>query len=138
MIVTAALDSFLNVYFGGQAAAPEWYIGLITTGIAISPETTLGELAAVEFVSYASATRPVWTRESIPGGMVITPTISKAEFLSNAALDATITGAFVVSNSTKGGTAGVLLYVEKFPSPRILSPASTLRVGASFILSNVG
>ena len=65
---------------------------------------------------------------------MITNTLNKAAFTINAT--ATVGGAFLISNNTKGGTSGVLFSASDFQSPgdRVVASGDTLNVTYTFSL----
>jgi len=106
-IVTVALNDLLEVYFKSGTAKPSWFLGLID-------DANFDELAAgdsmgshagwQEFTAYDEAARQAWTPGTVSGGNINNP----APAVVTITTGGTLKGAFLVSNSTKGGSTGVL------------------------------
>lgn len=106
LVVTEGLNDSLDKHLKGSAYTAAWYVGL-TAG---SPSFAAGDVMSshagwTESTAYSNATRPALTLGTVSGGSVDN-SASKAVFNINGT--ATIGGAFVVANSTKGGTTGTL------------------------------
>ena len=90
-----------------------------------------------EIVPYSNATRPAATfgTATTANPSVQTNSASPASFTINAT--ATVGGAFLVSNSTKSGTTGVLFSASDFTAPgdRSVASADTLNVTYTFSLA---
>jgi hypothetical protein len=90
-----------------------------------------------EIVPYSNATRPVATfgTATTANPSVQTNSASPASFTINAT--ATVGGAFLVSNSTKSGTTGVLFSASDFTAPgdRSVASGDTLNVTYTFSLA---
>lgn len=112
LVTTAGLNDILDKYLKGSTYTAAWYVGL-TDG---TPTTDAGDTMSshagwVEVQDYSESVRQTLTLGTVSGGSV-SNTASKATFSINGT--ATIGGAFVVSNSTKGGTTGTLYGVGAF------------------------
>lgn len=116
-VTNAGLNSILDVYFHGGTQITTWYIGLISTLSALAASDTMSSHGGwTESSAYDEATREEWL-EDAPSGQAI-GTLTEAEFTINATI--TIRGAFIVSNSTKGGSTGTLWATGSFASPQAL------------------
>jgi len=106
-VVDLGANLLLETMFRG-AAQRNWYIGLINSGVVLNNADTMGSHAGwTELASYSEGARPQW--------IVNNPVATRR--LVNAAPDAgifhfpgaaTLAGAFLTDDATKGGAAGVL------------------------------
>jgi len=110
-------------------------------GAAASNNPVAGDTAAVhagftEIVPYSNATRPACTfgTATTADPSVISNSASPAAFSINAT--ATVGGAFLISNNTKGGFTGVLFSASDFAAPgdRTVASGDTLNVTYTFSL----
>jgi hypothetical protein len=80
------------------------------SGVAFAIEPLAGATSAApgfnEMTGYSEATRPAWTPNGAPASGAISNSSSPAAFSFNGT--SRIFGAFLISNSTKGGTTGTL------------------------------
>ena len=139
LVVNEGLQDMNTKYFTGSTYTAAWYIGLY--GAAASNNPTANDTAAshpgfTEITPYSNATRPACSfgTATTADPSVITNTLSKAAFAINAT--ATVGGAFLISNNTKGGTSGVLFSASDFQSPgdRVVASGDTLNVTYTFSL----
>ena len=116
-VTDAGIASLLNVYLGAQTQITAWYIGLIdnngftslASGDTMTSHTGWSEMGGT---NYSNATRPAWTPGAASGGAVVNATT--ANFSMTPASTVTVKGLFLVSDSTKGGTAGTLFSTAVF------------------------
>jgi hypothetical protein len=139
LVVNEGLQDMNAKYFAGATYSAAWYIGLY--GAASSNNPTANDTAAThpgftEVTPYSNATRPACTfgTATTADPSVISNTLSPASFSINAA--ATVGGAFLISDNTKGGTAGVLFSAADFAAPgdRSVVSGDTLLVTYTFSL----
>ena len=139
LVVNAGLQDMNTKYFKGAAYTATWYIGLY--GAAASNDPAAGDTAAshagwTEITPYSNATRPTATfgTATTADPSVIDNSASPAQF--NIDATATVGGAFLISDNTKGGTSGVLFSASDFASPGDCSVASgdTLNITYEFSL----
>jgi len=139
LVVNEGLQDMNTKYFTGSGYTAAWYIGLY--GAAASNNPTASDTAAshpgfTEITPYSNATRPACSfgTATTADPSVITNTLSKAAFSINAT--ATVGGAFLISNNTKGGSTGVLFSASDFQSPgdRVVASGDTLNVTYTFSL----
>lgn len=100
-------NHMLNVEFRAITQAASWFFGLVDDdAFADNPDTDtmISHPGWNEFTGYTEATRPQWSPAAPSGGSLSNTTT--AVFTINAT--GTLHGFFIASNSTKGGTAGVL------------------------------
>lgn len=127
LVVTAGLNDSLDKHFKGSSYTAAWYVG-ITAG---TPTFAAGDTMSshggwTEVTAYDEAARPTLTLGSVSGGSVDN-SASKARFTVSAN-GTTIGGAFVVSNSTRGGSTGTLYGGGAFSSNKVLDDNDTLDV----------
>ena len=139
LVVNEGLQDMNTQYFKGVSYSATWYIGLY--GAASSNDPTANDTAAThpgftEIVPYSNATRPAATfgTASTADPSIISNTASPAGFTINAT--ATVGGAFLISDNTKSGTAGVLFSASDFAAPgdRTVASGDTLNVTYTFSL----
>ncbi len=139
LVVNVGLQDMNTKYFTGTSYTATWFIGLY--GAAASNTPNAGDTAAshagwTEITPYSNATRPACTfgTASTADPSVITNTASPAAFNINAT--ATVGGAFLISNNTKGGSTGILFSASDFAAPgdRVVASGDTLNVTYTFSL----
>ena len=139
LVVNVGLQSMNSVYFASGTQITAWYIGLY--GAAASNNPAAGDTAALhagwtENTTYSNATRPACTfgTATTADPSVISNSGSPASFSINGTT--TVGGAFLISNSTKGGTTGILFSAADFSSPgdRSVASGDTLNVTYTFSL----
>lgn len=125
---------------GATARITSWYVGLIT-GPGSGTTFAAADTAALhagwsENTTYSNATRPAATfaAATTANPSVVTNSASKASFSINGS--ATIAGAFLISNDTKGGTSGTLFSASDFTGgDRSVGSGDTLQVTYTFSLA---
>jgi hypothetical protein len=139
LVVNVGLKDMNDKYFTGSAYTAAWYIGLY--GAAASNNPAAGDTAAshagwTEVTAYSQATRPqaVFAAATTADPSVITNSASPAVYSINGTT--TVGGAFLISNSTKGGTTGTLFSAADFQSPgdRSVASGDTINVTYQFSL----
>lgn len=126
LVVNEGLQDMNAKYFTGSSYSATWYLGLY--GSAATNNPVAGDTAAshsfTEITPYSNATRPTCTfgTPTTADPSVATNSASPATFTINAT--ATVGGAFLISNSTKGGSTGVLFSASDFAAPGDRSVAS--------------
>lgn len=140
LVVNQGLQDMNAKYFTGSSYSATWYLGLY--GAASSNNPVAGDTAAshagfTEITPYSNSTRPTCTfgTPTTANPSVATNSASTAQFTINST--ATVGGAFLISNSTKGGTSGVLFSASDFQSPgdRTVASGDTLNVTYTFSLT---
>jgi hypothetical protein len=138
-VVNVGLKDMNDKYFTGSAYTATWFLGLY--GAAATNDPAAGDTAAshagwTEVTDYSQATRPACTfgAATTADPSVIDNSASVAVFSINGTT--TVGGAFLISNSTKGGTTGVLFSAADFQSPgdRSVVSGDTLNVTYQFSL----
>lgn len=107
LVVDAGLNDSLDKHLKGSSYTAAWYVGLTAATPTFDHADTMsgGHAGWTEFTDYSELVRQTLTLGSISGGSVDN-SASKAVFSINGS--GTVGGAFVVSNSTKGGSTGTL------------------------------
>ena len=140
LVVNVGLQYMAGVALTSTAQITTWYIGLY--GAAASNNPAAGDTAAshvgwTEVTPYSNATRPTATFAAATAAnpSVVTNSASPATFTINAS--STVGGAFLISNSTKGGSTGTLFSAADFQSPgdRSVVNGDTLQVTYTFSLA---
>lgn len=137
LVVDEGLNHLLNVELGVTAKEANWYVGIFQGNATPISTWDAAQVASVgqadECVTYTEANRPLWQRD-VASSQSITNATTKAEFTMSAG--ATIYGAFLVSNDTKGGTAGVLFAASRFTNARNVVVDDLLLVTYTVTASN--
>lgn len=139
LVVNAGLKDMNDKYFSGSGYTAAWYIGLVNASP--TPSYAAGDTAAshagwAETTAYSQSTRPqaTFAAATTADPSVITNSASPATFSINGTV--TVAGAFLISDSTKGGTSGILFSASNFQSPgsRSVVNGDTLTVTYQFSL----
>ena len=124
MIDNAALNTLLDSFFRNQAPPGNWYLGIIDaasfTALAIG-DTMASHVGWIELTAYDGATRPLWASVAASGQLIVAPTV-----LLTANAVKTWRGLFLASDSTKGGTSGILWATGLFDSTAALNPGEDI------------
>jgi len=142
LVVNQGLQDMSTKYFKGSGYTAAWYIGLYGSSGTNDPlptDTAALHPGFTEITPYSNATRPQATfgTATTADPSVIDNSGAPASFsIDNTA---TIGGAFLISNNTKGGTTGVLFSAADFGSPgnRVVASGDTLLVTYTFALNAV-
>ena len=87
-------------------------------------DTAASHSGWIENTAYTQASRQAWT-PGAPAGQSITNPV-QASVTMNAG--ATIKGAFIINNNTKGGTSGILWSTGLFGTPQVLVSTQILQL----------
>lgn len=130
LVTTAGLNDLLTQYFKGSAYTAAFYVGVTAATPTFAAGDTMSSHGGwAESSAYSQATRPALTLGTAASGS-IDNSASKAQFSINA--DATIGGAFLSTNSTKGGTTGTLYGGGAFTEGnRVVKSGDTINVQAT-------
>lgn len=129
LVTTVGKNDLLDKYLSGSAYTAAWYLGLIgatsyTTGAAAG-DTSASHGGWVEDQNYSQGSRPTTAWSAASGGSKSLS--AAAQFSINATT--TIKGCFLISNSTKGGTTGILYSAGLFTGgDKALANGDTLSV----------
>jgi hypothetical protein len=124
-----ALNDVLNVYLNSGTQKTTWYIGLIDNAgfSALSQSDTISSHTGWnENTAYSQAARQTCTFAAA-ASQSITNSANVASFTINSN-NQNIYGAFLVSDSTKGGTVGLLFATGAFAAVQALSNGQVLQV----------
>jgi hypothetical protein len=139
LVVNAGLQDMNAKYFTGSGYTATWYLGVYGAAASNNPaagDTMSSHAGWTEVTAYSEATRPVCTFgvPTTADPSVATNTASPATFSINGT--ATIGGAFLTSNNTKGGSTGTLFSAGDFASPgdRSVVAGDTLTLTYTFSL----
>lgn len=107
VIVNEGKDDILEQYFNGATYTASHFVGLTDGTPTVAPGDDMTTHAGwTEITAYSEATRPAYD-PAAASGQSITNSASKASFSINGT--ATVGGAFITTDNTKGGTAGTLI-----------------------------
>lgn len=126
-IVDVGVNHILETEFNGGTPITSWYIGLINNSgfsALANADTSASHAGWTETSAYDEATRPEWTAGTA-ASRSITNSVT-VDFTMNATV--TVKGIFIISNSTKGGTTGVLWSTAAFGSTVPLADNDVLKV----------
>jgi len=140
LVVNVGLQDMNTKYFTGSAYTAAWFIGLygpLASNTPAAGDTMASHAGWTEVVPYSNATRPTATFgvPTLNNPSAATNSASPASFTINASQ--TVGGAFLVSNSTKSGTTGILFSASDFTAPgdRVVVSGDTLNVTYTFTLT---
>ena len=134
LVVNEGISHILNVALGGKAKTSKYYLALFSGNTAPAPTWTAANFASVasEIVSgtegYSNATRPEWTPAETNGNS-IDNMAAAAQLTIATSGTLTVTGAALLTNSTKGGTTGVLISASKYPVARTFQNGDVYEIG---------
>lgn len=130
LVVDEGIQHILDVTFDSAAQNATWYTGLTSASPSPSASDSMSSHSGwVEFTDYSEATRPEYIDSRTENQ--VDNDGNEAEFNINS--DGTIGGAFLTSNSTKGGSSGVLLCATSFNAGnRTLSSGDIVKVEYQF------
>lgn len=112
LVTTGGKNDLLDKYLAGSAYTAAWYLGLVdgaSTPTYAAADTSASHAGWTESVAYSNATRPTPSWGAAAAGSKAT---TATAFNINAT--ATIAGTFLISNSTKSGTTGILYSAGSF------------------------
>jgi hypothetical protein len=141
LVVNQGLQYMCGTALTSVAQITSWYIGLYGAGASNSPsagDTMSSHTGWTEVTPYSNATRPACTfaTATTANPSVATNSASPASYTINAT--STVGGAFLVSNSTKGGSTGTLFSAADFSSPGDRSVVSGDTLTVTYTLSLAG
>lgn len=106
LAVNDGLQHLLDVLFAGSTQVNPWYLALINTTPTVAAGDTMASHAGwTEFTVYSEAARQAYI--DVRTAQSVDNDASRAVYSINGT--GTVGGAFLVSNSTKGGATGTLL-----------------------------
>ena len=125
-----------NAAFASGSQFGSWYVGLYSGAYTPQPTDTMATIAsaATEITTaYSESTRQLLVPDTASGGM-FKNSASPAVFTFTA--DTTVRGVVLSSNSTKGGTTGVLASVALASAPKAVANGEVLNVIAGLDLAS--
>ena len=134
LIPTEGLAHILNVALGATAKPAGLYLALFSGATAPAANWGAASFAAVasEIVSqtegYTAATRPLWTPVNTNTGS-IDNLASVASLTIATASQLNVTGAALLTNSTRGGTTGALVSASLYAAPRVFQNGDIYELG---------
>jgi hypothetical protein len=127
LITTAGKNDLWDKYLAGSSYTAAWYMGLVdNSGFSAyaAGDTSSSHSGWTESTAYSNSTRPAVSWNAASSGSKASTSTS---FTINAS--ATLDGAFLISNSTKGGTTGVLFSAGAFSGgDRTVASGDTLNI----------
>lgn len=125
----------MDVAVHGAAQVTEWYVVMFEGDYTPQDDDTAANIVAraTEITAYAESTRPALV-ESVAVGGATDNSGSVAQFTINAAKTVRLFG--VVSSAGKGASTGVLLAIQRLPSPRTYGPGDVVKVPIALVLAN--
>lgn len=139
LVVNVGLKDMNEKYFSGSGYTAAWYLGLYGAAASNNPaagDTMASHAGWTEITAYSQATRPqaIFGTATTADPSVISNALSVAVYSVNGT--ATVGGAFLTSDNTKGGTTGTLFSAGDFQSPgdRAVVSGDTLNVSYFFSL----
>lgn len=140
LVVNAGAQYMCGTALTATTQVTTWYLGLYGAGATNTPaasDTMASHAGWTEVTAYSEATRPAcsFAAATLANPSVATNTASKATFTINGT--ATVGGAFLTSNNTKGGTTGTLFSAADFGAPgdRAVVSGDVLSVTYTFSLT---
>lgn len=134
LIPTEGLAHILNVALGTTPKPASYHLALFSGSAAPAANWNAANFASVasEIVSmtegYTSPTRPAWITVNTATGS-IDNMVSVATVTIATTSQLNVTGAAVLTNSTKGGTTGALISASKYAAPRVFQNGDTYDIG---------
>jgi hypothetical protein len=139
LVVNVGLKEMNEKFFSGSGYTATWYLGLYGAAVSNNPaasDTMASHAGWTEVTAYSQSTRPqcVFGTATTADPSVISNTSSVAVFSINGT--ATVGGAFLTNNNTKGGSTGILFSAGDFQAPgdRSVVDGDTLNVTYQFSL----
>ena len=140
LVVNVGLQDMNAKYFTGSGYTAAFYLGLYGAASSNNPaasDTMSSHAGWTEVTAYSQSTRPACSfgTPTTANPSVATNSGSPATFSINGTT--TVGGAFLTTNSTKGGTTGTLFSAADFQSPgdRSVVNGDTLTVTYTFSLT---
>ena len=140
LVVNVGLQYMAGSALTSVSQITTWYLGLYGAGASNTPaagDTMASHAGWTEVTAYSNANRVTATlvTATTANPSVVTNTASPAVFNINGT--ATVGGAFLTSENTKGGTTGTLFSAADFGSPgdRSVVNSDTLSVTYTFSLA---
>lgn len=135
LVVDQGLNAMLDIMFHGTTQINPWYLGLFEGNYTPVAGVTAANIAtnSTECTAYDETTRQEYV-EAAAASKVTTNSANKATFTFNAGK--TIYGAFLISDSTKGGTSGTLFSAARFGTAKTVVSTDQLLLTYTFTASS--
>lgn len=134
LITTEGLAHMLNVALGTKQKSSGYYLALFSGSAAPASNWTAANFASVanEITSlsegYTSPTRPEWIPKTTTTGSIDNmESVATVTIATSSSLN--VTGAAMLSNSTRGGTSGVLISASKYAAARTFQDGDKYDIG---------
>lgn len=134
LITIEGLAHILNVALGATGKPAGYFLALFSGAAAPAANWTAAGFAATanEITSmsegYTAATRPAWTPDTATANSIDNLTTVASVTIATAA-SLNVTGAALLTNSTRGGTGGVLVSASKYAAARTFQNNDTYEIG---------
>lgn len=126
IVVNVGLNDVLDKYLKGSTYTAAFFVGLTDgTPTFAAADTMASHAGWVEVTDYDEANRQTLTLGTV-ASQSVDNSASKAVFTINATV--TVGGAFVTTNSTKGGTTGILFGGAAFAADRSAVDNDTITI----------
>jgi len=141
LVVNAGLQYMAGSALTSVTQITTWYLGLYGAAASNTPaagDTSASHAGWTEITPYSNGVRPTcsFATATTANPSVATNSASVAAFNINAT--ATVGGAFLISNDTKGGTTGTLFSAADFQSPGDRTVVSGDTLNITYTLSLAG
>ena len=134
LVVSEGLTHILSVALGSTAKPAGYYLALFNGATAPAANWTASNFPSVasEITSttegYTNATRPVWTPSVASSGSISNMAATASLTIATAAT-LNVTGAALLTNSTRGGASGVLVSATKYAASRTFQNGDVYQIG---------
>jgi len=134
IVVNVGLDDVLDKYFKGSTYTAAHYVGLKGVGSAAAGDTMTSHAGWAELTSYSEAVRQTLTLGTV-ASQSVDNSASKAVF--NISGSITVAGGLLSTDSTKGGTSGILYGAVDFGASRALISGDILNITVTLTAASV-
>lgn len=141
ILPTEGIVDCLGTWLGATAKKAGWYLGLYANAInpaagwtAANVAATSGEITS-QAEGYSETTRPQFVANAAAAG-AIDNVGHEAAYTIVSTGSVSIEGAFLISDSARGGTSGALASATRFPATRIVQNGDNYKVGYRVTLTS--
>lgn len=135
LVVDEGLDEMLQQVYKGVGFVSAQFVGLTDASPTFAAGDTMASHAGwAELTPYSESVRELYFPDAASGGSAVNPT-NKAIF--NITSSATLGGAFISTDDTKGGTAGILIGGGTFPSDQDVESGDVLTIETTVTITSV-
>ncbi|TEU23378.1 hypothetical protein [Alkanindiges illinoisensis] len=134
LVVTEGLAHILNVALGSKVKSSGYYLALFSGATAPAANWTAANFASVasEVISltegYSGATRPQWNPVDTATNSIDNMTATASVTIATSST-LNVTGAALLTNSTRGGTTGTLISATKYAAARTFQNGDVYDIG---------